>query len=66
MAKKIHYEDKLVKYKNTSKMLWKTLNEILNKSKRMTRISKFFYNTNKTGIITDPKEITTKFNEYFC
>ena len=55
MAKKIHHKEKLVKYKSNTKMLWKTLNEIFNKSKT-------FYNTNKTDIITDPKEIATNFN----
>ena len=34
MAKKMYYEEELVKYKCNTKMLWKTLNEILNKSKK--------------------------------
>ena len=65
MAKKMYYEEELVKYKCNTKMLWKTLNEILNKSKNRTKLSKSFFRANKTDIITDPKEIATNFNEYF-
>ena len=46
-------------------MVWKTLNEILNKPKKNTKISKTFIQTNSTNVIEDPKEIANKFNDYF-
>ena len=33
MAKKIYYEEQLVKYKYDARMTWKTLNEIMNRNK---------------------------------
>ena len=30
-SKKMYYEDQLIKYKHNTKMIWKTLNNILNK-----------------------------------
>ena len=32
IAKKKYYEEQLVKYKNETKLLWSTLNEIMNKA----------------------------------
>jgi hypothetical protein len=31
IAKKIHYEELFIKYKNDTKMTWKTINTLLNK-----------------------------------
>jgi acetyl-CoA carboxylase carboxyltransferase component len=41
LAKK-KYEDQFIKYKQNSRMMWKTLNELLNKPKKNTKISKTF------------------------
>jgi hypothetical protein len=42
MAKKTYYEDQLIKYKQNSRMVWKTLNELLKKPKKNTKISQTF------------------------
>jgi hypothetical protein len=33
VAKKKYYEEQLIKYKHDTKVLWKTLNEIMNRNK---------------------------------
>jgi hypothetical protein len=33
-TKKTYYEDQLIKYKQNSRMMWKTLNELLNRTKK--------------------------------
>jgi hypothetical protein len=43
MAKKTYYEEELIKHTQNSRMMWKTLNELLNKPKKNTKISKKFY-----------------------
>jgi hypothetical protein len=40
IAKKKYYESLLIKHKHNSRMVWKTLNEILNKPNKNTNISK--------------------------
>ena len=40
IAKKKYYESLLIKHKQNSRMVWKTLNEILNKPNKNTNISK--------------------------
>ena len=42
IAKKIYYEEQLIKYKKNSKMMWKTLNELLNKPSKNIKLSKTF------------------------
>ena len=37
ISKKLYYEEQLIKYKHNSKMIWKTLNEILLQNKRATQ-----------------------------
>ena len=57
MAKKTYYEDlQLIKYKQNSRMVWKTLNELLNKQKKNTKISQTFVETCSSNIIDDPKK----------
>ena len=34
IAKKTYYEDQLIKYKQNSRMLWKTLNELVNRTNK--------------------------------
>jgi hypothetical protein len=64
-AKKKYYEDQLIKYKQNSRMMWKTLNELLNKPKKNTKISKTFVENCSSNIIDDPKTIADNFNDYF-
>ena len=45
-------------------MLWKKINELLNKPKKNTNISKTFVDAS-SNFIEDPKVIANKFNEYF-
>ncbi|XP_028408826.1 uncharacterized protein LOC114531415 [Dendronephthya gigantea] len=63
LAKQTYYE-KLIKHKQNSKMIWKTLNELLNKPKKNTAVSKTFVDSS-SNIIHDRKEIADKFNDYF-
>ena len=46
-------------------MIWKTLNELINKPKKNTNVSKTFVEACSTNAINNPKEIADKFNEYF-
>ena len=43
-AKKKYYEEQLINYKGNAKLLWKTLNEIMNKQKRVK-----YYRMNLSG-----------------
>jgi hypothetical protein len=64
IAKKTYYEEQLIKYKQNSKMMWNTLNELLNKPKKIP-LPKMFVERNSSNIIDDPKTIANNFNEYF-
>ena len=62
----MYYESRLIKNKQNSTMIWKTINEILNRRpKNNTKITKTFIQTNSSNILDDPKEIANKFNDYF-
>jgi hypothetical protein len=66
IAKKKHYEEEMIKYKNDTKLLWGTLNEIMNKlTRKHNLLPKQFTGTNPGEIISNPHEIANKFNEYF-
>ena len=45
--------------------MWKTLNELLNKPSKSTKLAKTFIKSNLSNIIRDPEEIANKFNNYF-
>ena len=45
-------------------MMWRTMNELTDKQKKNTNISKTFIDAS-SKTIGDPKEIASKFNEYF-
>ena len=45
--------------------MWKTLNKLLNKPTKNTKLTNTFVKSNTTNIVDDPKEIANKFNEYF-
>ena len=46
-------------------MVWKTLNELLNKPKKNNKISQTFVETSSSNIINDPHKIANDFNDYF-
>ncbi len=63
IAKKIYYEEHLIKHKQIS--ILKTLNELLNKPTKNTKRPKTFLESNSSNIIDDPEEIANKLNDYF-
>ena len=65
IAKKLYYEEQLIKHKQNSKLMWKTLNKLLNKPTNNTKTTKKFVESNLKTIIEDPEEIANKFNDYF-
>jgi hypothetical protein len=46
-------------------MMWKTLNELLNKPSKSIKLSKTFVESCASNIIEDPNEIASKFSDYF-
>ena len=63
IAKQSHYGQILEEYKNNTKMVWKTLNTIINKSSdKRTIIQTFKVNGNSTS---DPSDIADGFCNYF-
>jgi hypothetical protein len=65
IAKKKYYEEQLIKYKHSTKCLWKTINEIMNKHRNNRILPKEFNGDPSDEIINDPCKIANKFNEYF-
>jgi hypothetical protein len=65
LSKKTYYEEQLIKHKQNPKMMWKTLNELLNKPTKNTKLSKTFLESNSSNTIIEPEEIVNKFNDYF-
>ena len=61
-SKKMYYEEQLIKYKHDTKMIWKTLNNILNK-KTKTNLPKQFADNTSSSTIDDPIKIANKFND---
>ena len=54
IAKKNYYEEQLIKHKQNSKMMWKTLNKLLNKPTKNTKLTNTFVESNTTNIVDDP------------
>ena len=65
LSKKTYYQEQLIKHKQNPKMMWKTLNELLNKPTKNTKLSKTFLESNSSNTIIEPEEIVNKFNDYF-
>jgi hypothetical protein len=61
----MHYEEQLIVHKQNSKMIWTTLNQILNKPNKNSENSKSFVENNLTKTIDNPIDIANKFNDYF-
>ena len=55
----------LIKYKHYTKVLWKTLNEIMNQNKTSSMLPKEFNGNSPGEKITDSKSIANTFNDYF-
>ena len=65
VAKKKYYEEQLINYKHDTKVLWKTLNEIMNQNKTNMMLPKEFNGNSPGEKITDPNTIANRFNDYF-
>ena len=63
LAKKYYYNKEFSEHKGNLRHLWKLINEVINKSKLKPELPDCFLG-NET-LISDPTEITNKFNEYF-
>ena len=46
LAKKLYYEEQLIVHEQNSRMIWNTLNQILNKPSKNTKITKTFVENN--------------------
>ncbi len=62
-AKKHYYEVLFIKFKDDIWGTWKTINAILNKSKKKKSFTNFFKDGD--AFLTDQTEITNKFNIFF-
>lgn len=62
-AKKSYYESLFNKYKNDMKGTWKTINEILNRTKRKNKFPKIFRDGNE--LVTGKLAIVNHFNSFF-
>ena len=65
IAKKNYYEEQLIKHKHDARNTWKTLNEIMNRSRVNKGLPNEFVGSNPSETIKDPHKIANKFNEYF-
>ena len=74
ISKKKYFGEQLIKYKHDSKMIWRTLNEILNEKAKTNELPKTFLNTNSndTPINIGPNlaqniknNADTNFEKYF-
>ncbi len=63
LAKKSYYEALFNKYKSDIKGTWKTINEILNKTKRKSKFPSYFRDGNE--IVTGKIAIANHFNTFF-
>ncbi len=61
--KKKYYSSRFEKYKNDIRKTWKTINEVLNRTKKKKMFPEYFQDGNTT--ITDKLEIANKFNIFF-
>ena len=60
-----YYEQTFIKYKSNTKIMWKTLNELLCKKRKNGDFPSEFLESNTSNTIRDPLQIGNKFNEYF-
>ena len=62
-TRKSYYDTKFNKYKGDMKGTWKTINEILNRTKRKNKFPHFFKDGNE--IVTGKLDIANHFNTFF-
>jgi hypothetical protein len=65
LAKKNYYEKQFVNYKNSSRMTWKTINEILNRRNEKSTLPDKFTEKVCNKALTNPTVIANNFNKYF-
>ncbi len=63
LAKRSYYEKIFAKFKNGIRATWKTINGILNRTKRKKSFPCFFRDCN--NIISNKMNIANKFNSFF-
>lgn len=64
-SKRNYYGNKLAEHQNNSQKLWKTINEIIRRNKKLgNRLPDFFKHDNT--IIQDPNKIASEFNNFFA
>ena len=64
IAKKKYYSEKFEDSKNDITSTWKTINELLNKTKTRSKLPTSF-SVNNEEQVDEPKQIANKFNDYF-
>ena len=64
-AKKNYYNNLFMKFKCDIKGTWKTINDILNRTKKKNTFPSFFRDE-ENNIITDKLQISNKFNTFFA
>ena len=64
IAKRKYYNGLIAKHSSDAKKQWKVINNIINRNKSKSRITKLKLDDNRE--ITNNKEIAEVFNEYFC
>ena len=64
IAKKKYYSEQFEDSKNDIKSTWKTINELLNKTKTRSKLPTSF-SVNNEEQVDEPKQIANKFNDYF-
>ena len=62
-AKSNHYHRIFCNFKNDTKKIWKTINELRNSKLSKNNLTSLQYNDN---IFDNPKDIAEAFNNYFC
>jgi hypothetical protein len=62
-SKRKYYYSKFESAKNNMKETWETINNVIGKQKKQKSENKFKHDQNR--IITDPKDISNQFNDFF-
>jgi len=62
-AKKYYYNREFEEHKGNLRYSWKLIKEVINKNKVKIKLSDCF--SENEALISDPIEISNKFNEYF-
>ena len=63
-AKQRYFDQIFTAYKNDMKKTWKTINETLNKNKKISNVASIFYHNG--NVLSNAKDIANAFNVYFA